>query len=222
MSDFVVVVSDLAMRAAPWATALAIGVGMGLESAGLPIPSEVVLPLGGYLVAAGRMDLGDAFWAGVAGSLAGSLVAYRLALVNGPHLIERYGHYVHLTARRLESSERWVKKYGAAAVFAGRLLPVVRSYISYPAGVVGMDWKIFTVASAVGIIPWNLALTYMGILLGRDWHLLLRPFHWASWTIIGVLAALLLVRLAVRGRNGSGGGSGDGTGGASPGGEGDQ
>ncbi|HYC19884.1 MAG TPA: DedA family protein, partial [Candidatus Bathyarchaeia archaeon] len=114
-------------------------VGMTLESVGFPAPSEIIMPFAGYVVWEGRLTLLGVTLAGTLGCLAGSLIAYGIGAYGGRPLLERYGKYVLIRASELDRAEQWFAKHGEAAVFISRLLPVVRTYISYPAGIVRMD-----------------------------------------------------------------------------------
>ena len=157
----------------------AILITMAAESAGIPISSEVVVPLGGSLAAAGILPLAGVVLAATVGNLIGSSIAFALSRRYGPALVVRYGRRVGLDQRHLDLAERFFGRWGLPAVFVGRLLPVVRTYISFPAGLSGMGWAPFLLATAAGCVPWNLALAYAGLLLGRQYgevERLLGPF----------------------------------------------
>jgi membrane protein DedA with SNARE-associated domain len=128
-------------------------VGMTLESVGLPIPSEVI----GITIA------------GTLGCLAGSLIAYCIGLWGGRPLLERYGKYVLIRKSELDRADEWFEKYGDKAVFISRLLPVIRTFISFPAGIVHMDVRKFSLYTVLGSLPWCFALAYIGVLLGPHW-----------------------------------------------------
>lgn len=142
---------------------------MALESACLPVPSEVVMPFSGYLVSTGRFDFTAVVACGVVGNLLGSLCAYIAGLKLGRAFIDRYGHYLLIDRTALEKAERWFRKYGAAAVLAGRVMPAVRTVISLPAGIGKMNLRHFITLTTLGSIPWNYMLTYLGLELGRNW-----------------------------------------------------
>lgn len=142
---------------------------MALESAGILIPSEVIMPFSGYLAGIGRFSLWLViFWATV-GNIFGSLALYVVGYYGGRPFALRYGRYFFFTAEELEKSDKWFKKYGSLAVFFGRMLPVVRTYISLPAGVVKMNLPKFLGYTFVGSVPWNFALAYIGLVLGENW-----------------------------------------------------
>ncbi len=141
---------------------------MVAESATLPIPSEVVLPLGGYLVSQGRLE----FWSTVAvatvGSLVGTMVDYGIGYYLGRPAVLRYGRIVRFSEKRLETTERWFGSHGKTVVLLTRFVPLLRTLIAFPAGLVKMDVKRFLVYSAVGILVWDIALVYLGYLAGEN------------------------------------------------------
>lgn len=166
---------------AAYATAGYVGLAgvMAVENAFffLPVPSEVVLPLAGFAVARSVAEpLTGApwtYWAAVAaaviGTTAGSLFLYAVALVGGRPFLERYGRYVLIDMHDLDVADRWFARYGDFAVFAARVVPIVRSIISIPAGVSRMPLWRFTLFSALGTIPWCMLLVWLGIVLGERW-----------------------------------------------------
>ncbi|MGB9371581.1 MAG: DedA family protein, partial [Halobacteriota archaeon] len=145
-------------------------VGMTLESVGFPLPSEIIMPFAGYVVWEGKLTLIGVTLAGTLGCLVGSLIAYGIGAFGGRPLLERYGKYVLIRTQELDLAEEWFKKYGEGAVFVSRLLPVVRTYISYPAGIVRMDVKRFSVYTVLGSLPFCFALAYVGVALGPHWE----------------------------------------------------
>ncbi len=167
---------------------------MGIESACIPLPSEVIMPYGGYLVylSPERFSVWGMGLAGAIGCVWGSLVGYWLGRYGGRPLVEKYGKYVLIHRRDLDLADKWFKRYGDAAVFIGRLLPVVRTFISFPAGMSKMHLGRFIVYTFLGSLPWCLALAYAGKVLGEQWGMRLSQyFHRADLLIIA--AFLLLV-----------------------------
>ena len=153
---------------------LAVFVLMVLESACIPIPSEVTMVFGGFLVSRGDLDF---FWVGMVGALAnllGSWLAYWVGYAGGRPLILRWGKYVLLREHELDRAHDWFERHGEAAVFVSRLLPVVRTFISLPAGVARMPFGKFTLYTFLGCLPWSFALTWAGVLLGDNWETFLR------------------------------------------------
>jgi len=143
---------------------------MVLESACLPVPSEVVCPFSGYLVYTGVFNFWLVVLAQVLGNLAGSLAAYYVGLLGGRELVLRYGKYVFLRKEHLKKAEEWFERYGDKAILVSRLLPVVRTVISLPAGIARMNLSRFIVYTTVGSTPWCVALTYTGVVLGANWQ----------------------------------------------------
>jgi membrane protein DedA with SNARE-associated domain len=174
-------------------------VGMTLESIGLPLPSEIIMPFAGYVVWEGRLTLLGVTLAGTLGCLAGSLIAYGIGAYGGRPLLERYGKYVLIRKSELDRAERWFETHGEAAVFISRLLPVVRTFISYPAGIVRMDVKRFSVYTVLGSLPFCFALAYVGVALGPHWEDirgLFRYFDIAVIVGVVVLIGYLIYRRA--------------------------
>jgi len=150
---------------------------MGIESACIPLPSEIIMPFSGYLVYTGRFKLPWVALAGAVGCNVGSLVAYYVGALGGRPLAEKYGRYVLVTRHDLELADRWFARYGDWAVFFARLLPVVRTFIALPAGVARMNFLRFNVYTFLGSLPWCLALAYAGLKLGERWTILRQYFH---------------------------------------------
>jgi len=149
---------------------LGVALLMGIESACIPLPSEIIMPFAGYLVYTGRFNL---FWVATAGALGcnlGSVVAYWIGAYGGRPLIVRFGRYVLLSQHDLERTEHFFNKYGGITVFLGRLLPVVRTFIALPAGLAKMPQVRFHVYTFLGSWPWCFALAYAGMKLGNAWE----------------------------------------------------
>jgi membrane protein DedA with SNARE-associated domain len=142
---------------------------MAIESACIPLPSEVIMPFSGYLVYKGQFNLWAVGVAGAVGCVLGSWVAYYVGLRGGRPLIEKYGRYVLLSSQDLDLADRWFSRYGEVIVFASRLLPVVRTFIAFPAGVARMNLTRFTLYTFLGSLPWCIGLAYVGQLLGEQW-----------------------------------------------------
>jgi membrane protein DedA with SNARE-associated domain len=143
---------------------------MAIESACIPLPSEIIMPFAGYLVYQGRFTLQGAALAGAFGCVVGSIPAYYLGQFGGRPLIERWGKYVLLSHRELDFADRLFQRHGHWVVFAGRLLPIVRTFIAFPAGVSRMPMGKFIVYTMVGSYPWCLGLAWVGEKLGEAWH----------------------------------------------------
>ena len=170
---------------------VAVFVLMVLESALIPIPSEITMVFGGFLVNRGRLDF---FWTGMLGSLAnvlGSWMAYWLGRYGGRPLAERWGRLVFIRKHELDRAEAWFADHGEAAAFFSRLIPVVRTFISLPAGIARMPFGRFTIYTFLGCLPWTFGLTAAGYLLGEQWHLVERYGAPISYAIAVALAALI-------------------------------
>lgn len=168
---------------------------MLLESGGVPVPSEVIMPFSGFLVAQGNFSFWPVVILGSLGNLAGSLLAYYVGLKGGRPLLEKYGKYILISRHDLDLADRWFINYGSAAVFFGRLLPIVRTYISFPAGVAQMDIKKFSVYTFLGALPWSILFTWLGVKMGDNWNLIraqLEEFDLAIAALI-IIAVILYI-----------------------------
>jgi membrane protein DedA with SNARE-associated domain len=162
---------------------------MSIESAAIPLPSEVIMPFSGYLAYTGRFSLhGAAFW-GAAGCVFGSLCAYGVAAWGGRPLVERYGRWVFLSRRDLELSERLFRRYGSPIIFFSRLMPVIRTFISLPAGLARMPLGRFCLYTFAGSYPFCYALARIGYSLGEHWSGLEGTFRKYD-VLIGILLAV--------------------------------
>ena len=143
---------------------------MAIESACIPLPSEIIMPFSGYLVSTGHMNLWLVSIAGAVGCVLGSLVAYWVGSKGGRPLIEKYGRYVLISKHDLDLADRWFEKRGELIIFLSRMLPAVRTFIAFPAGVARMNLKRFVIYTFAGSLPWCLALAYVGQKLGEKWN----------------------------------------------------
>ncbi|MEJ2377232.1 MAG: DedA family protein [Pseudolabrys sp.] len=143
---------------------------MAIESACIPLPSEVIMPFAGYLVSIGQLSLVGVATAGALGCNVGSTLAYYVAAKGGRAAIDRWGRYVLMSHADLDRTEKFFGRYGALTVFVGRLLPVVRTFIAFPAGLARMPMLKFQVYTFVGSWPWCFGLAYVGLKLGERWH----------------------------------------------------
>ncbi len=150
---------------------------MIIESAGIPAPSEVIMPFAGFLVHTGRFNLYLVTLVGALGNLVGSLIAWWIGAKGGRPLIEKYGRLILISKHDLDLSDRFFSKFGNATVFIGRLLPIIRTYISFPAGIAKMPIVPFSIYTFLGALPWSLALAMVGRKLGENWQSLKGYFH---------------------------------------------
>ena len=181
-----------------------VGLAMALESAMVPLPSELILPFAGFMVSDQALIepiTGQPwnFWiaviVGTIGNTLGSLVAYTIGAYGGRPFLERYGKYILIREHELDVADEFFRKYGSATVFFGRLLPIVRTFISFPAGVTRMPIGKFILYSTLGALPWSIALVWAGEQLGANWveiRHMLQPFDLAIAVLV-VAAALGLL-----------------------------
>ena len=174
---------------------------MALESANIPVPSEIIMPFSGYLVFQGKFNLlWVALW-GAFGNLAGSVISYYLGFFGGRVFLEKYGKFLFITKHDLDLADKWFQKYGTITIFASRVLPVVRTFISFPAGIARMNiWK-FSVYTFGGSFIWSYFLAYVGVITGENWTILegyFRKFDWAI-VLIGVLFIIWWIGRHIKG-----------------------
>ena len=174
---------------------LAVFVLMIFESCGFPFPSEVVMPTGGLLAATGHIQGGivAVILAGAVANLVGSLIAYGLAARFGEPLLLGPGRYVGIRPHHLEMADGWFRKWGLPAVLIGRVLPVIRTYISFPAGLAKIDLTKFSLLTFVGALPWCAALALVGYVLGRNYERISGPLEKGAIAIALAVAVAVLV-----------------------------
>ncbi len=167
---------------------------MAIESACIPLPSEIIMPFAGYLVSTGQLNLWLVAVAGAVGCNIGSTIAYAIGAWGGRPAVERWGRYVLLRPHDIDVAERFFDRFGAATVFIGRLLPVVRTFIALPAGFARINmWK-FQIYSFVGSLIWCALLAYIGQVLGAQWDsnpALKSAFHSADIVIAVLVVAAI-------------------------------
>jgi membrane protein DedA with SNARE-associated domain len=165
---------------------------MAIESACIPLPSEVIMPFSGYLVSTGRFDLLLVATAGAIGCNLGSVVAYEVGKRGGRPAIERWGRFVLIGPGELDAADRFFARFGGMAVLIGRLLPVIRSFIAFPAGIARMPLGKFHLYTFIGSWPWCFGLAWVGMKLGAAWDSdprIKAAFHSAD-AVIGIVLAL--------------------------------
>ena len=182
---------------------LGVMVAMAIESAMIPLPSELILPYAGFLISdPSKIEpiTGQpwSFWITVVvatiGNTLGSLIAYAIGAYGGRPFLERYGRYLLIREHEIAAADRFFERFGAATVFFGRLLPIVRTFISFPAGVTRMPIGKFILFSTLGALPWSIALAYAGVILGANWvdiREALKPFD----LLIAAIVVLLFLSL---------------------------
>lgn len=184
---------------------LAVLVLMTLDSCGVPLPSEVIMPVGGALAAAGHLNFVAVVAVGTVASLLGALIAYGLAARFGTPLLLGPGRWLGFRPNHLELAGRWFSRYGRWAVLTGRVVPVVRGYVSFPAGLTAFPFVPFLLLTCLGSLPWCTGLAAAGYLLGLHYDQVSGPLGRAA-VVVGVLVVLLLIVWFLRGRTGPGAG----------------
>jgi len=172
-------------------------IAMTIESCAIPLPSELILPFAGWSVSRGLIEpLTSSPWsywpavlAGVLGNTLGSLASYALGAYGGRPLVERYGKYVLISAHDLELAERWFARFGEATVFFSRMLPIVRTFISVPAGIARMPLWRFTLFSVLGAVPWVMLLVWGGMQLGDHWLELKQSLKGLDYLVAAAIVA---------------------------------
>ncbi len=169
---------------------------MAIESACIPLPSEVIMPFAGFLVSKGEMTLFGIALAGAIGCVLGSIPAYYLGMFGGRPLVERFGKYVLISHKDLDMADSWFAKHGEIIIFIARLLPAVRTFIAFPAGVARMNMPKFIAYTFVGSFIWCGVLGYVGMKMGENWESLKVYFHQFHYVIAaaGIAFAIWYVR----------------------------
>lgn len=187
-----------------------VALAVALETIVAPIPSEVILPMAGWKVSQSAADpsvvepLTGLAWniplavaLATVGSLIGALVGYYIGAWGGRPLLDRYGRYVGIGAEDLDRADRWFERWGGWAVFFGRMVPLVRTFVSYPAGISRMPLVPFVIFSALGSLPWNAALIGAGFLVGENYPRIeaaLKPYEYVVYIVVIGLLAVLVAR----------------------------
>jgi membrane protein DedA with SNARE-associated domain len=176
---------------------LAIFLLMAAESACIPIPSELIMTFGGALAAGAvtgtHLNIIAVIVAGVVGNVVGSYIAWGVGRYGGQAALRRWGRRIRLREHDLERANAWFERHGPWAVLIGRCLPVVRTFISLPAGIAGMDPVRFGIYTTIGCIPWTAALAYAGYAIGRNWNSIVTGFKGPTY----IVAAVVVIGLAI-------------------------
>jgi membrane protein DedA with SNARE-associated domain len=182
---------------------------MALSSACIPIPSEVVMLFAGFAVAdptqsasQHHMTMTGVILAGLLGTMVGSWIAYGVGRGGRLELLERHGGKVHMGPAQIERADRWFQRYGEPAVLFGRVIPLVRAFVSLPAGIAKMPLGRFTVLSLIGTIPWVVALAFAGHALGGDWTSVRKGFEYVDYVIVALLVIGIVYAIVRRRRRG--------------------
>jgi len=187
-------VSQIAIQLIEYFGYWGVFIGMTIESACIPLPSEVIMPFAGYAVWDGKMTFLGIVIAGVLGNLLGSWIAYFIGSIGGRPFLEKYGRYFFISSKKLDMAHEWFERYGHEAVFISRMLPVIRTFISLPAGIAEMNFKKFTIYTVLGCIPWVIFLGYVGLVLGEHWEIIRSYFHILDIFVgIGIVAVIIYI-----------------------------
>jgi membrane protein DedA with SNARE-associated domain len=176
---------------------------MLLDSACIPTSSEAIMLFAGFEVSDGRFTMIEIVVAGVLGNLVGSWIAYAVGYYGRVELLERHGRWLHITPKHLAWADRWFERYGGPTVFFSRMVPVIRTFISLPAGVARMPFWRFTLLSTAGIIPWVIAFGLVGRAVGDRWDEWQQSLHYVDYAIVAGIAAGIIY-LVLRRRRGRG------------------
>ena len=187
-----------------------VAAAVALETIVAPIPSEVILPMAGWKVSQSAADstvlepltgqpwnLVLAIALATVGSIVGALFGYAIGAFGGRPLLDRYGRYVGIGAGDLDRADRWFERWGGLAVFLGRMVPLVRTFVSYPAGISRMPIGRFLLFSTLGSLPWNAALIYAGLIVGDNYPQIeaaLKPWEYVIYAVVLVGLVVLVVR----------------------------
>jgi len=176
---------------------LAVVILMAMENACIPVPSELILGFAGYLVSAERITFTGAMIAGMVGGMVGSIFAYVVGATGGRKFVDKYGKYFLIKKSHVDLAQKWFDKYGIRAVFFSRMLPVVRTFISLPAGFARVNFKQFLFYTFAGSLPWTALILWAGVLLGDNWEYLLEIGHEFSLLFI-VVSVVIIAWLYLR------------------------
>ena len=172
---------------------VAVAILMAMENACIPIPSELILGFSGYLIFAERMTFVGAMIAGMIGGMAGSIFAYLVGSRGGRKFVDKYGKYFLVKKSHVDLAQRWFDKYGIRAVFFSRMLPVVLTFISLPAGFAKVNFKAFLFYTFAGSLPWTALILFAGMKFGESWKYLLEIGHTASILFVVICLAVVAV-----------------------------
>lgn len=175
--------------------------GMMFESACIPIPSEIILPFGGCLSFRGDLNLILMIIAGTIGGTVGSIIAYQIGAVGGRPLVEKYAEKLFLSKEKIAKSDAVFNKYGDKIIFFSRLLPIIRTFISLPAGIARMNFTKFVGYTVAGSAIWSIFLGYLGYKMGENWQVIRSYYHYADYAMVAAIVIFVLYKVFTRKRN---------------------
>jgi len=193
IADIIKILADIIIKIIGWLGYPGVFVLMLLESCGFLIPSEIIMPFAGFLAATGRFSFLLVALIGALGNLTGSLLAYWISARIGRQAIEKFGRYILLSKSDLDLAERWFSKRGRITVLFGRILPVIRTYISFPAGLSKMKIGQFIFYTFIGALPWCILFAWLGLKLGNNWMTIHDKLHNFNLLIAGLVILLIVV-----------------------------
>ena len=170
---------------------VAVALLMAMENACIPIPSELILGFAGYLIFAERMTFTGAMVAGMVGGMLGSIFAYVVGWKGGRPFVDKYGRYFLIKKSHVDLAQQWFDKYGIRAVFFSRMLPVIRTFISLPAGFARVDMIKFLFFTFAGSLPWTALILFAGMMLGENWQYLLELGH--EFSMVFIVACVIII-----------------------------
>lgn len=165
---------------------------MTIESAGIPVPSEVIMTYGGFMASQGKLNVILVAIIGSVGTGLGSAIGYAIGYWGGKPAIDKYGKFIGVTPEKMHWAERWFCRYGESACIYTRLLPVVRTIVNVPAGLLGMNFYKFIIYSMAGAFPWCMVLAYIGYKLGENWESIMGMSHTLSYLVGSIVIAIVL------------------------------
>lgn len=203
IGDILVAITNFVMHTIGTLGYFGVGALMGIESAAIPLPSEIIMPFAGSQIPAGRFSLLGIALAGAIGSTIGAWITYWIGRYGGRPLVEKYGKYILISRHDLNLADRFFTRYGLWSTFIGRLLPIVRTFISIPAGITKVSLGLFTLTSLTGSFLWSLLLGWLGQKMGENWKLLEHYFRKFDYLIAAaiILFIILWVRHHLKHRN---------------------
>lgn len=172
--------------------------GMLFESACIPIPSEIILPFGGYLSFTHKLNLFGVILSGTLGGTIGSILAYKIGAIGGRPLVDKYAEKLFLSKEKIAKSDAVFNRYGDKIIFFSRLLPIIRTFISLPAGIAKMNFSKFVIYTVLGSAIWSTFLVYLGFKMGENWKLIHSYYHYADIAMVVLVVLFVVYKIFTR------------------------